>query len=298
MAHVYSDRLHTVESVFAPYFDAEGAIIGVISVTWDVSVSHELERVRAELEVARRQEDFLSIAAHELRTPITAIKGYSDLLNRRMAPGYTVTERDTRMLESVTSQVSRLTELVDDLLDMGRIQAGKVEFHWEICAIHEVLRGAIESVRPIAGAREPDLHLVGGEDGMVRCDPGRLEQVFVNLLTNALKYSAAGAVTCTTTRTDGRVRVAVQDHGTGILPDHLPRLFERFFRSHDVYAHQRGLGLGLYISRQIVERHDGRIWAESELDVGSTFYVELPLVERPVVAGGDSAAAPAVPLGS
>lgn len=298
MAHVYSDRLHTVESVFAPYFDAEGAIIGVISVTRDVSVSHELERVRAELEVARRQEDFLSIAAHELRTPITAIKGYSDLLNRRIAPGYTVTERDTRMLESVTSQVSRLTELVDDLLDMGRIQAGKVEFHWEICAIREVLRGAIESVRPIAGAREPDLYLVGGEDGMVRCDPGRLEQVFVNLLTNALKYSAAGAVTCTTTRTDGRVRVAVQDHGTGILPDDLPRLFERFFRSHDVYAHQRGLGLGLYISRQIVERHDGRIWAESELDVGSTFYVELPLVERPVAAGGDSAAAPAVPLGS
>jgi PAS domain S-box-containing protein len=298
MSHVHSDRLRTVESVFAPYLDATGAIIGVIAVTRDVSVSHELERVRAELEVARRQEDFLSIAAHELRTPITAVKGYSDLLNRRMAPGYTVTERDTRMLGSIASQVSRLTELVDDLLDMGRIQAGRIEFHWELCSIREVLRGAIDSVRPIAGAREPDLQLVGEEDGTVRCDPGRLEQVFVNLLTNALKYSAAGAVTCTVARLDGRVRVAVQDRGAGIPPDDLPRLFDRFFRSHDVYAHQRGLGLGLYISRQIVERHEGRIWAESVLDVGSTFYVELPL------AAGDSAnaeaggAASEVPAGS
>jgi signal transduction histidine kinase len=153
-------------------------------------------------------------------------------------------------------------------------------------------------VRPIAGAREPDLHLVGEDDGMVRCDPGRLEQVFVNLLTNALKYSAVGAVTCTITQTGGGVRVAVQDRGAGILPEDLPRLFERFFRSHDVYAHQRGLGLGLYISRQIVERHDGRIWAESELDVGSTFYVELPPAESPAVAGADGAAAPGVSLGS
>jgi two-component system phosphate regulon sensor histidine kinase PhoR len=294
MSHVHSDRLRTVESVFAPYLDAAGAIIGVIAVTRDVSVSQELERVRAELEVARRQEDFLSIAAHELRTPITAIKGYADLLHRRMAPGYTVAERDTRMLGSIVAQVSRLTELIDDLLDMGRIQAGRVEFHWQRCSIREVLRAAIDSVRPVAGAREDDLQLAGEDDGLVRCDPGRLEQVFVNLLTNALKYSTAGAVTCTITRLDDRIRVAVLDRGAGIPPDDLPRLFDRFFRSHDVYAHQRGLGLGLYISRQIVERHEGRIWAESELDVGSTFYVELPL------ADGDSASdgAAEAPAGS
>jgi two-component system, OmpR family, phosphate regulon sensor histidine kinase PhoR len=298
MSHVHSDRVRTVESVFAPYLDAEGAIIGVISVTRDVSVSQELERVRAELEVARRQEDFLSIAAHELRTPITAIKGYADLLNRRVAPGYTIAERDTRMLGSIVAQVSRLTELIDDLLDMGRIQAGRVEFHWEQCSIREVLRGAIDSVRPVAGARENDLQLVGEDDGLVRCDPGRLAQVFVNLLTNALKYSTAGGVTCAITRRHDRVRVAVQDHGAGISPDDLPRLFERFFRSHDVYAHQRGLGLGLYISRQIVERHDGHIWAESELDVGTTFYVELPLVGAESANAEAREAAPEAPAGS
>ncbi|HEX6605931.1 MAG TPA: ATP-binding protein [Chloroflexia bacterium] len=298
MSHVHSDRVRTVESIFAPYLDAEGAIIGVISVTRDVSVSQELERVRAELEVARRQEDFLSIAAHELRTPITAIKGYADLLNRRMAPGYTVAERDTRMLGSIVAQVSRLTELIDDLLDMGRIQAGRVEFHWERCSIRAVLRGAIDSVRPVAGAREGDLQLVGEDDGLVRCDPGRLEQVFVNLLTNALKYSTAGPVTCTITRLHDRVRVAVQDRGAGIPPDDLPRLFERFFRAHDVYAHQRGLGLGLYISRQIVERHDGRIWAESELDAGSTFYVELPLADGNSASDGAASAAPEALAGS
>ena len=111
----------------------------------------------------------------------------------------------------------------------------------------------------------------------MRCDPARLEQVFVNLLTNALKYSTAGPSSCYLSHDAGRVRVVVEDHGVGIAFDDMPQLFQRFFRAHDVYAHQRGLGLGLYITRGIVERHDGRIWAQSTVGQGSRFFVELPL---------------------
>jgi signal transduction histidine kinase len=275
MQRVHSAPVRTVESFFFPYYDETGAITGVISTSRDVSATQELERVRAELAVARQQDDFLSIAAHELRTPITAIKGYSDLLGRRLTPAEPVTERDTRMLGSLSRQVGRLSDLVNDLLDVGRLQAGRLDFAWETVEIAQVVEAALEAVRPVAGAREADLRLEG-QGGPVRCDPARLEQVFVNLLTNALKYSTDGPIVCHLSHSAGRVCAVVEDHGIGIAFDDMPQLFQRFFRAHDVYAHQRGLGLGLYITHGIVERHDGRIWAQSTVGQGSRFFVELP----------------------
>ncbi|HMA35354.1 MAG TPA: ATP-binding protein, partial [Chloroflexia bacterium] len=280
MTRILSEPVRTVETFYSPYLDETGGIAGVIALSRDVSATQELERLRAELEVANQHDDFLSIAAHELRTPITAIKGFGDLLARRLEPGYVATARDAQMLHNLSAQVLRLSALVNDLLDVGRLGGGEMELRLAACDLAEVVRAAVESVRPVAGPREADLQ-VTGTGGPVWCDRERLEQVFVNLLTNALKYSAAGPIICRLTQPAGQVCVAVSDQGAGIAAADLPHVFERFYRAHDVYAHQRGLGLGLYISREIVERHQGRIWVESVLGQGSTFHVELPLWTAP-----------------
>ncbi len=274
---VHSDPVRTIESFYSPYRDETGAVVGVIALARDTSGAQELERLRAELEVARRQDDFLSIAAHELRTPVTAIKGFADLLARRVKPGYVTGERDSQMLGSLLAQIGRLSTLVNDLLDVGRMGADQITFSWEVCPVDVVLRAALDSVRPIAGPRETDLRPVSGPAAQVYCDRARLEQVFINLLTNALKYAPSGPITSTISVHDGWVRVGVRDQGVGIAPADIPHLSERFYRAHDVYAHQRGLGLGLYISQGIVERHDGRMGVESVLGQGSLFYVELPI---------------------
>lgn len=278
MTLVHSDPVRTIESFYSPFRDETGAVVGVIALARDVSGTQELERLRAELEVARRQDDFISIAAHELRTPVTAIKGFTDLLARRVKPGYVTNERDSQMLGSLLAQIGRLSTLVNDLLDVGRLGADQINFNWEVCLLDVVVQAALDSVRPVAGPRESDLRPVSGVPALVRCDRARLEQVFINLLTNALKYAPSGPITTTISLQDGWVRVDVRDQGAGIAPEDSPHLFERFYRAHDVYAHQRGLGLGLYISQGIIERHGGRIGVESALGQGSVFYVELPVV--------------------
>ncbi len=276
MTRVYSDPERTVEAFYSPLLDEAGNPSGFVSLFRDVSATQELERLRAELAVTRQQEDFLSIVAHELRTPVTAIKGFTDLLVRRLVPDATVTPRDLFMLGAVAGQVDRLAGLIDDLLDGARLHAGKLDFHWEVCDLGDIVRGAVAAVHPLAGARESDL-VVTGECVPVRCDRVRLEQVFINLLTNALKYSTSGPITCTICGAAGTAEVAVADRGPGIAPKDLPHVFERFFRSHDVYEHQRGLGLGLYISNEIVTRHDGTMRVDSTLGTGTTFTVTLPL---------------------
>ena len=276
---VHSDPVRTIESFYSPFRDETGAVVGVIALARDVSGTQELERLRAELEVARRQDDFISIAAHELRTPVTAIKGFADLLARRVTPGYVTGARDSQMLGSLLAQIGRLSTLINDLLDVGRLGADQISFSWEGCPVGTVVRAALDSVRPITtGSRASDLRPVSGPDARVRCDRVRLEQVFINLLTNALKYAPSGPITTTISVHDGWVRVDVRDQGAGIAPEDIPHLFERFYRAHDVYTHQRGLGLGLYISQGIIERHGGRIGVESALGQGSVFYVELPVV--------------------
>lgn len=277
MTQVHSEPPRLVQTFYSPWRDEGGEIIGVIALARDVSESQELERLRGELDLARQRDDFLSIAAHELRTPVTAIKGFSDLLLRRLRPGQPLVERDQAMLRQMRGQVDRLAALVNDLLDVGRMGANQVQFHWGVASVNGVVRAAIDSVRPVAGPRETDIHFDSGDDAPVRCDPARLEQVFVNLLTNALKYAPSGAILIRTAQAGDRVRVSVRDEGAGIATEDMPRLFERFFRAHDVYAHQRGLGLGLYICREIVQRHDGEIRVESTPGAGSTFTVELPV---------------------
>jgi signal transduction histidine kinase len=239
----------------------------------------ELEMANKKLEDANETKDrFLSIASHELKTPITTIRGLAQLTIRRLAK-----QRDSEMeeigatLNKINDQTQRLTTLINDLMDVSSIRAGKVELHKRKCDLNDVCREVVEDQRLLSGRvitlDEPS------EPVKLQVDDGRLAQVFVNLIGNAVKYSPeASPVEIGISKQNHSAFVRVRDHGKGIPRDQQERIFETFYRAPDAQtSSKRGLGLGLAISKDIVERHEGRIWCESEPGQGSTFFVELPL---------------------
>ena len=228
----------------------------------------------------RARDEFLSIASHELKTPITALKMQIQITNRNMkledgkSPS---AARLAKMLNISGIQVDRLTKLVEDLLDVSRIRSGKIRFDFETLNfskfIEQVFDNYIDQLHA-AGCRlryfiEPDLFGLG--------DPSRIEQVLVNLITNVMKYAPGTAVQVHARRTREHLEIVVQDEGPGIPKDKLATVFERFERAVSS-RNISGLGLGLFIVRQIIEAHHGDIHVESELKVGSKFIITLPLL--------------------
>jgi signal transduction histidine kinase len=242
------------------------------------------ERAQELEEAGKLKDQFLSLASHELKTPISAIKGYAQLAERRLekvsgsAPGILATQE---VLIRINQQSDKLTSLINDLLDVSRIQAGKLDLRREPCDLGILCRQAIEEQELTTG-RPIKADLPAGPV-VVFADRDRLGQVLSNLLTNALKYSAADSSVCLILRrTSDEALMTVEDHGVGIPQDELPFIFDRFFRASTARnGSQRGLGLGLAICKEIVERHQGRIWATSEEGKGSQFTVMLPLDQEP-----------------
>jgi signal transduction histidine kinase len=237
-------------------------------------------------EVDRLKTQFLSMASHELRTPLTAVSGFIQVARRRITRAVEAAEggdwkqealRSAETLELAQRQSRRLGRLVDELLDVSRLQLGRVELHQSEVDLVAGLQQVLERMRLMHTARtfvfEP-----GAAELRVNVDIDRIDQVFENLLGNAVKYSpAGGTITVRAAAEDGEAHVAIRDEGIGIAPDELENVFNLFYRSPDPRAgHVGGLGLGLYISREIVARHGGRMWAESQPG-GSTFHVALPL---------------------
>ncbi|MGH2358857.1 MAG: ATP-binding protein [Candidatus Limnocylindria bacterium] len=234
----------------------------------------EAARMRAREDATQLKEDFLSAAAHDLRTPLTVMLAQAELLERRLERDPS-TPIDPASMARVAREARRLRDLVRELLDAQRMDGGRligerVEFDVaqlaaEVCARHAENGSAC---RMLAANRAL----------MAAVDPLRIEQVLDNLLENADKYGAGGPVEMRVWADDGEARISVTDHGIGIPADDMPRVFERFFRASNVDGRQRaGMGLGLFICRRIVEEHGGRIWAESRPGEGSTFHVALPM---------------------
>jgi signal transduction histidine kinase len=237
-------------------------------------------------EVDRLKTQFLSMASHELRTPLTAVSGFIQVARRRItrAAGYESASewkeeagRTADTLEQAQRQSRRLGRLVDELLDVSRLQLGRVELHQRELDLVASLRQVVERIRLMHTSHtfEFDPPEAGAP---VLADEDRMDQVFENLLGNAVKYSPTGGTVVVRVAIDGgEVHVSITDQGIGIAPDELTNVFNLFYRSPDPKAgHVGGLGLGLYISREIVTRHGGRLWAESGGN-GSTFHVVLPL---------------------
>jgi signal transduction histidine kinase len=244
-------------------------------------------RVHAREEAARLKEDFLSSAAHDLKTPLTGIVTQAQVLRRRAERDPTA-PADRVGLDRLLEQSHRLKNLVLALLDVTRMEQGSLIGDTQDANLTEVVRTLARN----EAIRWKRVQLRTTEPMVARIDLARFEQVIVNLIENALKYSPQGTpVRVELWREAGEVLLSVHDDGIGIPAEDQPLVFERFHRARNVDDRRfAGMGLGLYIARGIVEQHGGRIWVESTPGVGSTFYVALPAEGRDAVAIRDQAA--------
>jgi len=256
----------SVGITYAPLFDREGRLVNIIANVRDITRFREADEIKS---------TFISVISHELKTPVALIKGYADTLLRQDACWDTETMRES--LTVIVEEADRLNQLIDDLLDASRLQAGALPFEMDQVALDALAERVAARFRMQTQIHEivlrfpPDFPVVEG-------DPGRLEQVLNNLVSNAIKYSPGGG----TIEISGRVLpneviVTVSDQGVGIPFEEQSRVFERFFRGARE-RHQRtpGAGLGLYLAKALVEAHGGRIWVESDPGEGTACSFAIP----------------------
>ncbi len=248
-----------VSAALTPHFGPLGELSAISSIIRDVRERKAVERL---------QQEFLAMASHELRNPIASIKGHAQLMRRRG-------QYSEASLDTVVAQADQLDRLVGDLLLASQIAAGRLDLRLEEVDLAAEARAAATAyVRPDAS---PIQFEAPAEPVTILADRRRLQQIFANLLTNAVKYSPGGGeIVVAVSGTSEEGTLAVRDQGVGIPPDALPHLFDRFYRVRATAARARGLGLGLYITQQLVRAHGGRIAVASELGRGSTFTVTLP----------------------
>jgi PAS domain S-box-containing protein len=267
-----------VQVTYVPHAGEDGAVKGFFSLVEDVT-----ERKQAELELreaARRKDEFLAMLAHELRNPLSAISGAVQLARRN---GWQHHQGWTE--EVLDRQVRNLSRLIDDLLDVARVSRGAVRLRTEVLELAPVLRAAEASARPLVDERRHRLEVSAPEEGLrVNGDPTRLEQVVVNLLTNAARYTEPGGRIDLSARREGaEAVVTVKDNGKGIPPGQLAKVFELFVQGDRSLARSEGgLGIGLTLVRSLVAMHGGTVTARSDgPGLGSEFTVRLPAVDEP-----------------
>ena len=283
-----------VEAFVHPIKRPDGSVKEVVLFHQDVTARHEHEQEReklvSELQSAiRARDEFLSIASHELKTPLTTLKllvQTARLHQERKDARAFAPERMSHLVLQSERQVTRITRLVDDMLDIARISTGRLTLDIEPVDLAELVRETVQRLLPVFDESGVRVELHGSAGLIGHWDRFRLEQIVSNLLTNSLKYGARNPVNVKIERTNaesGWVRLSVQDQGIGVAPAERNRIFGRFERAVDKNE-VSGLGLGLFISREIVESHGGKIWVESAgHGQGSTFFVDLPV--KPPTSG-------------
>ena len=253
--------------------NTEGGEPAALVIHLDVTALKEAERVK---------DEFIGIAAHELRSPLAVVKGFSQMLimqtNRGKGPALADWQKEA--IADIDSATNRLIELTEDLLDVTRLQAGRLELHLEPVDLVALVKRILPRFQVTTDRHRFVLNVVR-EPLVCNVDPRRIEQVFSNLMNNAIKYSPMGGdITITLDEDEGRRNAlfTIQDQGIGIPENQHGRIFSRFMRADNTQMYDiKGTGLGLYLSRELVERHNGRIWFKSVEGKGSAFYVSLPL---------------------
>lgn len=275
-------------SVKTPLFDAKGAPSGIVTVSTDITERKHADDERVELlrrehqarlaaeSATQIRDDFLSVAAHELKTPVTSIRATAQIVIRKLRKSLTEEPRWlTDSLNVIDQQSERLARLIDQLLDVSRLDQAKRPDELAATDLMEMARKLVAAFSP--RSLKHKLVLSGDDQLMAVVDPVGIEQVLSNLIDNAIKYSPNGGQVNIDLRRPDRehIRLSVRDRGIGIPPEKRSEIFARFYQAH-AEDHRSGLGLGLFISRQIVERHGGLIRVEFPTDGGTSFIVTLP----------------------
>lgn len=279
-----------VSLAISPIRTADGVVIGASKIARDITAQKRAELAKAEMlererrarrdmeHASRLKDEFLAMLSHELRTPLNAVMGYTQLLMTGALDGPELTQAYKAIERNTQAQV----RLVESLLDLSRILAGKLDLHLETLPVSAVIGLAVESVRPAAIQKRLTVQVRGGTDSRVFGDAVRLQQVFWNLLSNATKFTPEGGrISVRVREVDEVVEVVVEDTGRGIAPSLLPHAFERFTQGGGEGRHARsGLGLGLALVHELVGAHGGTVTAESAGEgQGATFIVRLPAVQ-------------------
>ncbi len=243
---------------------ADGKVTGAVVLWHDVTELTELERLK---------DQFITVAAHELKTPVTVMKGYAQALVRTSE---SLSPPHRKMLDAIDRGAGRIDSVVNDLLDISRLQSGRLDLTLESIDVPALVEEIGDRFALMANKHE--IRFVKAEPVVVQGDRDRLEQVIANLLDNAMRYSPKGGpIDVAVDVRDGRAIVSVRDRGVGIPKEKQGRIFQRFYRAHTGTPYDYGgMGVGLYISREIVDRHGGSVWFESREGRGSTFYLSLP----------------------
>ena len=250
----------------APIRTSDGMLRGAVAAFRDITAQHELEEQR---------EDILRAISHDLRSPLSAILGQAQLLDRLLQKADL--ERARTSAEAIAVSAQRMNAMIQDLVDAARLESGQLRLNLQAVDLSAFLSDLLRRLEPTLETARVRVDLPEGLPP-VSADPNRLERILTNLLSNALKYSPPGTeVRVTAEPRDGEVVTSISDQGPGIPPEELPRLFRRYARTAVGEARRDGLGLGLYITRKLVEAHGGRIWVQSQVGVGSTFSFSLPI---------------------
>jgi two-component system sensor histidine kinase/response regulator len=234
-----------------------------------------LEEIEFRKQAEYKKDEFISIASHELKTPLTSVKGYVQLLERSIEKGDVETVK--KHLQKAQAQLEKLNSLIADLLDISKIESGKLKFNKQYFHIDELLKNVVEVIHQ--SNPEFKITINGQVKEAIFGDEMRIEQVVINFLTNAIKYSPGTAEVLINVReADDRIYVGVRDYGIGIAPEQQKNLFEKFYRVEETALHFQGLGIGLYIASEIVKRHGGEVGVHSNMGEGSEFFFYIPIV--------------------
>jgi signal transduction histidine kinase len=259
-------RVLTVRGRSVPVFGPHGERLGTVAAFQDITALKALERER---------EEWISIVTHDLRQPVTVILGYATILRQTLERKGTASQQ--RAVRAVLAAAQNLNRMIGDLLDVSRIDARRLTLRCETVDLPALIRTVVERQTAIGPGRTVRLTSDGDVPPIV-ADPGRIEQILDNLLSNAVKYGDPGTdILVQVVRRDAAVVVSVSNHGKGIPPEEIPKLFTRFYRTAEAREGRAGgLGLGLYISKGLVEAHGGQIWAESVPGQETTLTFTLP----------------------
>jgi PAS domain S-box-containing protein len=252
-----------------PQYRNDGSFSGYIGACVDISEQKALQQ---------QKDDFIGIASHELKTPVTSIKGYAQILEKMLLKKGD--DKEAMMMGRMDNQIKRLTSLINDLLDVTKINSGKLQFNYLAFEFNDMVKEMTEDLQ-----RTTENHTLQeelGEPAVVYGDKERIGQVITNLISNAIKYSPdSQKIVIRTSTKDNEVILSVEDYGIGIPADKLEKVFEQFYRvSGDMQHTFPGLGLGLYISSEIIKRVNGRIWVTSREGEGSVFCIALPVLNE------------------